>query len=58
MSELVPSKNAYINLTPLVYKKLQRRQNIIGIITDSGNRKIVSLDRNILVILNIGSPSK
>jgi len=38
-----------------VYKKLQRRQNIIGIITDSGNRKIVSLDRNILVILNIGS---
>lgn len=30
----------------------------MGIVTHSGNRKIVSLDINILVILNIGSASK
>lgn len=30
----------------------------MGILTYSGNRKIVSLDRNILVILNIGSASR
>lgn len=43
---------------PLVYKGLERRQNITVIITRSRNRKIVSPDRNILVILIIESASK